>query len=114
MRHAVFALVSSCMFVSLALIGGPAQAGAYGGGYGYGEYGYIVGAGGGSGCQRGLFGGCRGYYQAPPVRSYAPPPVRYVAPPPPPRHAEPLRRCRLVPTLDGRGGWIWAPNPACP
>lgn len=134
MRRAAFALLSFCLLVSPALFGGPAQAGSYGGAYVVGGYagGGYYGPGPGwrrSGCccrrvRRGLFTGCGGYYARPrvryyvappPVRYYAPPPVRYVAPPPPPPvyYAQPRRRCPLVPRLDGRGGWVWAPNAAC-
>lgn len=122
MRRAAFALLSFCMLGSLVLFGGPAQAGGYGygggvvvGGYAGGGYvgGGYYGPGrgwGGAGCgrrvRRGLFAGCGAYYPRPRVRYY-------VAPPPPVYYAPPRRRCPLVPRLDGRGGWIWAPNAAC-
>ena len=132
MRRATFALIWTCLFLSLAAVGGRAQAGNYGyfggGGYydgGHHSGGYVgggyddgvhpaepyyggayYGRGWGSDCccRRGLFIGCGGYYAPAPVQVY-------VAPPPPPVVVQPA--CPLIRVLDGRGGWVWGHTGAC-
>ena len=143
MRRTAFALLCFSVFVSLALLGGSAQAGGYGGyyggGYGGGVYvgggyagggsyggGVYIGGGyaGGGYHGDGYYGGgvgwrtsgccCRRGLVAG-CGGFYPFPARgyYVAPAPRVYYVEPRLRCPKVPVQDGRGGWVWGPNAAC-